>query len=526
MAVPSYTTDLSIYNNASSTSGWVEASGYTAGNGPETDGDYAIYGSSSITSGYRKTGLGSLMYGGSTVSLPTNGVFLLWFKFLGPNSLATLSSGGFRTMVGSSTSNFNSWFIGGSDTYQYGGWVNLAIDPTIGSADHTIGSPNGTYSACGIGCNQINAITKGNPFGVDIIRYGRGTSIFTQGQSGNYATFSGFALVNDNASSGRFGLIQKVGNGYLYKGLMSIGTSSTLVEMTDSNVNLTIDNTTHVNTNFNRIEIHNASSIVDWTSVNISSLSTVSRGQFEMIDNSTVDFTNCVFTDMSTFIFQSNATLDLVTFRRTQQVTHGNSSISKCTFDSITDPISLSSSNLNTITGCQFTSDGSNHAVELTSIGGGSMNWSNDLTGYASTDGSTGNESIFVNVGSGTLTINVTAGSSTPSIRTAGASVTVLSGQVTTTLKITNISGTPIEGARVYMIADAGGSIAQGTVIFNTLTDSNGEVSDTRSLSSEQPVTGRVRKSTSLPLYQTSLFSATIDNASGLNLTILMISDE
>jgi hypothetical protein len=78
----------------------------------------------------------------------------------------------------------------------------------------------------------------------------------------------------------------------------------------------------------------------------------------------------------------------------------------------------------------EFVSSGTGHAVELSSIGSGTMSWSNIDSGYAATNGSTGNESIFVNVASGTLTINVATGASTPTIRTAGATVNVVAGLV------------------------------------------------------------------------------------------------
>jgi hypothetical protein len=52
------------------------------------------------------------------------------------------------------------------------------------------------------------------------------------------------------------------------------------------------------------------------------------------------------------------------------------------------------------------------------------MSWDSTLSGYAASDGSTGDEAIYVNVGSGSLTITVLGGT-TPSIRTAGATVTV-----------------------------------------------------------------------------------------------------
>lgn len=102
--------------------------------------------------------------------------------------------------------------------------------------------------------------------------------------------------------------------------------------------------------------------------------------------------------------------------------------------DGSTASAAVVTASLNLITGVAF-SDSAGHAVELTSIGAGSMSWDNTLDGYDAgvaaspvTPTSTGNEAIFVNVASGTLTINVTDGASIPSIRSAGAIVNVVAG--------------------------------------------------------------------------------------------------
>lgn len=54
------------------------------------------------------------------------------------------------------------------------------------------------------------------------------------------------------------------------------------------------------------------------------------------------------------------------------------------------------------------------------------------FSGYAPSNGSTGNEAINVLYTSGTLTINVTGGGNTPSIKTAGATVNVVAGATVT----------------------------------------------------------------------------------------------
>jgi hypothetical protein len=87
-------------------------------------------------------------------------------------------------------------------------------------------------------------------------------------------------------------------------------------------------------------------------------------------------------------------------------------------------------------------------------------------------------------------------------------------------------SKAPIEGARVYVKADAGGDLPEGTILFNNLTDSNGMVTDTKSFSVDQPISGHVRKASSPPYYKTYTFSGVIDSLAGLTMIAPMVKDE
>lgn len=528
MAVPSYTTDLLTYNDCTDATGWLELIGMALSAPPDIDTDLAIHGGICITSDRAKTGLSSNAYVGAGITLVAGECIFLWHKFFAPNSLGLLSEGGVRVMIGDSSSVYDGWYMDGSDTYGYGGWVNYVVDPTT-TPDQVAGTTTGTYAMVGNGWNlPTQAPAKGNPFGTDIIRYGRGESIFTGGETADYATFDGYALVNDHPTTGRFGLIQDQGGSYLYKGLMSLGTTATLVDMRDANVVINIDDTTKVDLTFNRIEVNNASSNIEWTAVLITALGIVSKGQFEAVDNATISKTSCAFTDMGTFIYQSNSTLTSTTYRRCGNITQGGATFTGCIFDT---PVGvLSVSNLNLITESTFTSDGTGHGVDLGIIASTqSINWNNNDSGYTNT--SSGDETILASVDTGiTLTINVGSGYSTPSVYNTGlGTVNVVSGQVTLTIEVVDINtGLPIADlARVYVLTDAGGSLAEDVVIIDAeLTDGVGIVTDTRSYSTSQPVKGRVRKASETPFYKTAPIAGTIDNASGLSLTIQMIPDE
>lgn len=108
-----------------------------------------------------------------------------------------------------------------------------------------------------------------------------------------------------------------------------------------------------------------------------------------------------------------------------------------------------------------------------------------------------------------------------------GTPVTFTNNPVTTTIMVKSLAtGSVIQGARVYLVAEAGGPLTEGTVIFNELTDENGQVSEQRALSSDQPVSGWVRKASGSPYYKTYVLSGTINYQAGLTLTAQMVLDQ
>lgn len=99
-----------------------------------------------------------------------------------------------------------------------------------------------------------------------------------------------------------------------------------IADFRDSNVNVFIQDTRKVYSAFNRIEIRNASTNVNWSGVNFANLSpstTASKGELEVIDNATVVMDSCNFTDMNTFIFLGNSNVTNSRFLRCGQVTSG-----------------------------------------------------------------------------------------------------------------------------------------------------------------------------------------------------------
>lgn len=71
-----------------------------------------------------------------------------------------------------------------------------------------------------------------------------------------------------------------------------------------------------------------------------------------------------------------------------------------------------------------FTSAGTGHAIEATATGTYDFS-GNTFTGYASSDGTTGNEAFYNNSG-GAITLNIPAGGQTPSVRNSSGSTTTI----------------------------------------------------------------------------------------------------
>jgi hypothetical protein len=171
--------------------------------------------------------------------------------------------------------------------------------------------------------------------------------------------------------------------------------------------------------------------------------------EFYGLSGDSLAFTNCVFTSESPYYWRFNAShsasadLDFagtsvvnatVTLRSSVELssmsfidcpmfTLNSAVLDDCMFDNSKITIA-SPADAENITNSNFISAGTGHAMEIGGTAADIVLTGLDFSGYAATDGSTGNEAIYINIASGSMTITISGGS-TPSIRTAGATVTV-----------------------------------------------------------------------------------------------------
>lgn len=140
------------------------------------------------------------------------------------------------------------------------------------------------------------------------------------------------------------------------------------------------------------------------------------------------NFTGSTLIGMTTTL-RSFITMPNVTFSGCPSITTNGAALTACQVVNSKVVVS-SAAQASAITSTSFISSGTGHGVEITATGTYAFN-GNTFTGYAASNGSTGNEAIFVNVASGSVTLNVDA---VVSYRTAGATVNLIAGQKTLTL--------------------------------------------------------------------------------------------
>jgi len=503
MAVPVYTNDLTLFDDFEPPSAPTlgEFVGYTVARGQALSTDYPIQGTTHVDVIHNSVGQGSVSIdnGAAIAGWVSGHVFFSWLDWTAPGAIATQANGGLVFIVGADLTNYNGWYVGGSDfgSYPYGGWQCFAVDPEIAVSEVGGAGAGTSYRYVGVGVDVTpTKVDKGSPLGIDVIRYGRGTLRVVGGQTGNYASFTGMAAAND-ATLARWGLFQAIEGGYKWKGIMYLGYGG-LTEFTDSNKNIVVDNTEFVLSTFNRIEIHDATSVINWTNISISALGTTSKGDLEMIDNATFIDVGGVFTDMGTFIYQSNADITSRTYRRCDQVTQGGGIFDGCCFDQSVSEVSLLVDDLDNIDNCDFTSDGSNHAMELTEDHAGETY---TLTGctyndYASSDGDTGNEVIF-NDSTGHVIINIVSGD-VPTIRNGLGATTALPTSVSLTMTVKDEDGAVVVGAFAYIDDDN-----IDPFIMNTTTNASGIATVQHTGGAAPGSTWRVRKYGYKPYKQT-----------------------
>jgi len=470
MAAPSYTTDLATIVLCEAGDVFEEFTGYTLGDNAAVETDWYLHGAACASDEANgKTGVGHSIgydYGNDLAgSFSAGDCVFAWMVCLNPNFPDTFANGGYRMLIGATTTNFNGWRVGGSDYGRnpYGGWTNVVVDPTY-TADYTGGTGHGgVYQHFAVAFVLTTSTLKGRPLCMDAMRYGRGELIVEYGEAANYATFAGIATANDGTNA-RWGLFQAQSGGYLWKGLISLGNATNAVDFRDSNRAISIDDCQRTYATFNKIEVSNAGSRVDWTNISFTSIGTAAPGVFEMVNNADVNIDSCSFVGMGAFTFQLNGAATNSSWTNCGLITGAGGVFtgSKVLLSSVAADASAFNWNVATdpdgyLDNMTF-SKGTNahHAIEFGTSSPLTMTvrgWT--TSGFNASNGQ--NDSTFyVARTTGTVTINVIGGTGNFSYKSAGATVVISVDPAILTVTVQDKDTNPIENVQtaIYKISD------------------------------------------------------------------------
>lgn len=541
-----YSTDLTTLTTAESGT-WVDFdSPYNVGN-PGLSGENYIQGTDcySVNTG-KAVGLEiSVVFdNGANVTFGTDEVVFAWCFYFAGTNLDTYANSGWRFGIGSSTSAWDWFRVGGSDysNHNLGGWRNFAIDPTATETGTVGGGNGGSYRYFGNVPNTLAEVSKGDPVAMDAIRYGRGEISVT----GTGGSFSELASYNDynaggtppgtsstSVDSGRhvLGLFQAAGGSYLWKGMLALGLTGTSVTFSDSNETIVIDDCPHTYPAFNKVEIRNASSSVTFNNITFISTATTANGvgYFEVVDNATVSLNGCNFNDMGTFIFLSNGSITNCNFNSCGQITHGGADFESSNFagyegtagtayllyDVAADPDGE-------LDNCSFTKGtAATHAIEFdaTNTPTNITLRGIDFSGYNASNGQNDSTLYFPST-TKSYTVNLVNCTGNVSYRVGtGGSVTIQQ-SVGITITVNTTTGTPIQNAQtaVYLVSDR-------SEIINGDTNASGVITGSFSGTTPADVEVRVRKASGGATKYINYSSIQEVTGSGLTLTVALRED-
>lgn len=534
MAAAAYTTDLTDITTSETVTGWSALGGGAAALSDETD--YFIQGTQCVSKGGFTATTKGIAFNAATTVTAGDAVFI-WAKQNNRNLMDTVALGGTQVVIGSGTNAYDQFYVDGSDSEgsALAGWRTYAVDPTA-TPSATTGSPAGT-DYFGILWKILGSGSlKGSPNGIDAIRHGRELRITDGDLTNGYATFDA-AAVFDSATTRSWGLLTPVQGGYIFHGHFVFGQAASPVDFRDSNRSISVLEDEFLPSTFNEMSIVDASSNVEWTNIQISHLGTTSPTTLTL-DVGTFVGVGCRFAGCGTTTFSSAQSCTDSTWEGSGQITSAGATLNGSTVTGYTGAANTSAIVHNVAGDPDGEMDDmsfgmgatATHAVEfgLTSPTSITLRGCN-FTGYDSTDNTNG--SVFhIKRTTGTVTLNL-VGCSTDgafSYRSDGATVSIVIDPVTTLITVIDaVTKTALQNVRVLIEADTGGPLTAGDDIISGTTDVNGEISDSRTLASNQPIVGRARLSSSSgSLYKTGDVIGTINSTTGFTTTVQLIPDE
>jgi len=481
------TTNQTLISNCDSETGWSNDTRF------ELDPSVQIQGNGCLGDWINATTSTVIQYAiGSATDMSGQHLYA-WMQCTGV--VDTRANGGYRLYASDGT-NWATWYVGGNDTHA-NGW-QLLFCSLEATPDESSGTLN--TSAITIVGVQFKTLTIGFKKGQtyimncfwDVLRYGDALTV-TSGATDNITMEDIFAV--DTASTNKYGIVLKNTGAYIMGGGLELGdTGTNSVDMVMSGEVLLYPDNDLASTTLNSITLlgnatgesnldiagsfiksNNVPGVFDTSgsnldTVNIDGNSLVNMGACTF--NASQTITSNVF-DTSTSVSPNGATFELNTINTSGLITVATTgTFTKNIINDASGAVAMVVSDTAHAPSNTLDSDGSNHAMELTTVGDGTMDWSCNTTDYDAgetgtpvTPTSTGNEDIYVSASSGEVDINVQSGATTPSIRSAGATVNVIAGLLPITITVKDAeTGLGIPDANVMVKReDTKATIISGT---------------------------------------------------------------
>jgi hypothetical protein len=442
-----------VYDEADTATGWTGTNAvFTSAPDPaEATGSLGTVVSNATAAAY---------YTGAAVNMSAGTLVYIWTL---PNgAMDTAANGGFALLLGDGTNRI-AFHIGGSDaaTFRHTFWQCLAIDTANLPAQFTINA--GTRAGLNLAAiTQIGVSYKtlaksvggvSNCF-TDLIRHGNGGLRITAGTVGAPGKFEEIAL--DDSSTANLkahGIFRRLGTGLFgAQGQLVFGdsTGSLTTYFADSDATvvfedrrfatdkygITINATATGTTTF----LLGTKSGADGGAGGITFTVPAGVGAFFNASNTnlqTLGLYGCTFTGFSngiTFGNGANASaheIYSVSFSGCGLINVGLTNFENNTIAGGLGVAAVRLSSTANVSNLTFSSRGTGHAITIETPG--TYDFTNFFyQGYATSNGSTGNE-VFYNNSGGTITINVSGGN-TPTVRNSAGSTTTIISTVSITL--------------------------------------------------------------------------------------------
>lgn len=352
-----------------------------------------------------------------------------------------------RVRIGTSTANYDEHIVPLTEYPGTGGWIRVWLDISR-TPDATGGTALNEAAAQFFGPIVSLPTVGGNAANVilDAIDHTT-TGLLLTGTSGLWSDFT----TADSSSTNKYGVVLER-SGILYcQARLTLGSASSLV-FNDSNFSIVFPQQNIVASNFMGIsvDLQHASTNIDWSGGVVSSPGAVKGDLIVSGTSGTFDVNGCTFNGLRAMTLTSKVTVNDSTIVATGLITQSSAVFDGCVFTSLTNASGMLSNDPELISNSTFTSDGTGHAMELTTAG--TYDLTNVVFASYGSDGTT-DAAVYNNSG-GAITLNILGGTS-PTVRNgAGASTTLVVNPVTMTVTVKDIqTQTAISGARVLVTA-------------------------------------------------------------------------